>query len=89
MSRRLWRCRHAACPIPHGAALGHLTAARDLVLAADVTVFQVHLDTRRAMVVCPRCGAAREFRSGSVFSAPARIGNARGEPAAVDLVESG
>jgi hypothetical protein len=61
----------------HATALGTLTAGGDLVLGRAVVWFRVFLDTRRAVVVCPRCGTAREFRGGSVFSSRAQ---GMGEP---------
>ena len=76
MSRSLWRCRNQACPVPHGAVLGRLTADGGLVLAPTVTEFRVFLDTRRAVVACPACGAAREFRGGAMFG-----GRGKGETA--------
>lgn len=69
MSRSVWRCRNRACPVPHGAVLGRLTADAGLVLDPTVTSFRAYLDTRRAMVACPRCGAGREFRGRAVVSA--------------------
>lgn len=61
MSRRLWRCRNRACPVPHGAVLGSL--ARDSVLVIDhsVLILQCYLDTRRAAVTCPQCGRVKDF----------------------------
>lgn len=69
MSRREWRCRNQACPVPHGAVLGRLTADGGLVLDLAVTVFRCYLDTRRAVVACPACGVEREFR-GRAFVSP-------------------
>lgn len=66
MSRRLWRCHNRNCPIPHGAVLGRLTVDDGLVLNPSVVMFRAYLDTRRAAVMCPACGAAREFRGGVV-----------------------
>ena len=68
VSRSLWRCRNRACPVPHGAVLGRLTADGGLVLDPGVAGFRAYFDTRRAVVVCPACGATREFRGGAVFS---------------------
>lgn len=68
MSRSLWRCRNPACTAPHGAVLGRLTADGDLVLDLAVANFRCYLDTRRAVVSCPSCGAEREYRGGAVFS---------------------
>ena len=67
VSRSLWRCRNPACPEPHGATLGRLTAD-GMGLALDPTVarFAVFLDTGRAEVRCPACGAARDFRGAVV-----------------------
>ena len=61
MSRSLWRCRNPGCPVPHGAVLGRVTNDVGLVLDSAVRSFAVYLDTRRAMVTCPRCKAMREF----------------------------
>ena len=72
MSRSVWRCRNRACPVPHGAVLGHLTADRALVLGPAVASFRVFLDTRRAVVACPACGAEREFRGLAVHSSRER-----------------
>ena len=72
MSRRLFRCRNGSCPVPHGAVLGRLTADGALVLDPAVVHFRCYLDTRRAIVVCPACGAEREFRGGGVLSPPPR-----------------
>ena len=71
MSRRLWRCRSRACPVPHGAVLGRLTADGGLVLDPAVTDFRAYLDTRRGLIVCPACAAEREFRGGAVIAAGA------------------
>jgi len=68
MSRSLWRCRSRACPVPHGAVLGRLTSDGGLVLDPAVVGFRCYLDTRRAVVACPACGAGREFRGGVVFA---------------------
>ena len=68
MSRSLWRCRNKACPVPHGAVLGRLTADGGLVLDPAVRAFRCYLDTRRAVVACPGCGAEREFRGAAVHS---------------------
>ena len=62
MSRSHWRCRNRVCPVPHGAVLGRLTSDGGLVLDPEVTAFRCYLDTRRAVVDCPGCGATREFR---------------------------
>ncbi len=67
MSRREWRCRNPACPVPQGAVLGRLTADGGLVLDPAVRSFRCFLDTRRAAVACPACGAIREFRGSGVF----------------------
>jgi len=48
--------------------LGRVTAEGGLVLGPGVGRFAVYLDTRRAMVWCPACGAAREFRGTSVLA---------------------
>ena len=74
MSRSLLRCRSRACPVPHGAVLGRLTADGGLVLDPTVACFRAYLDTRRAVVVCPGCGAAREFRGDAVFADRSRGG---------------
>ena len=71
MSRSLWRCRNRGCPVPHGARLGRLTVDGGLVLDPAVVAFRCYLDTRRAVVDCPACGAEREFRGGAVFTARA------------------
>ncbi len=68
MSRSLWRCRNLACQVPHGTILGHLTADGSLVLSLTVTRFRCYLDTRRAVICCPSCGAKRDYRGGAVFS---------------------
>lgn len=68
MSRSLWRCRSRACPAPHGAVLGRLTADGGLVLDPTVRTFRCYLDTRRAAVACPACGAEREFRGAAILS---------------------
>ena len=68
MSRSLWRCRNRTCPIPYGTVLGRLTAAGGLVLDAAVETYNIYLDTRRAVITCPRCGQAREFRGKALFS---------------------
>jgi hypothetical protein len=66
MSRSLWRCRNPMCPVRGGAVLGRVTLDAGLVLDPAVRAFVVYLDTRRAAVVCPACGASREFRGTSV-----------------------
>ncbi len=69
MSRSLWRCRNPACPAPHGAALGRLTKdGTGLVLDPGVMRFAVYLDTGRAELRCPACGAARDFRGRAVLA---------------------
>ena len=68
MSRREWRCRNPGCAAPHGAVLGRLTGDGGLVLDSAVTSFRCYLDTRRAIVCCPTCGAEREFRGGAVVA---------------------
>ena len=68
MSRSLWRCRNPACRIPHGAVLGRLTAEGGLVLDPAVADFRAYLDTRRAVVACPCCGAERTFRGVALYS---------------------
>lgn len=67
MSRSLWRCRNRDCPVPHGAVLGKLTRDRGLVVNVEVGQIAVHFDSRKAVVWCPCCGGAREFRDSSVF----------------------
>jgi hypothetical protein len=62
MSRSLWRCRNPACGVPHGAVLGRVTAEGGLVLDPGVRRVSCFFDTRKAVVVCPVCGTAREFR---------------------------
>ena len=76
MSRSLWRCRNPSCPVQHGAVLGQLTADGGLVIDPTVTHFRAYLDTRRAVVSCPACGAERGFRGGAVHArrAPAAVG---------------
>lgn len=70
MGRSLWRCRNPGCPEPHGAVLGRLTGdGTGLALDPAVARFAVHLDSGRAEVRCPACGAARDFRGRSVRSA--------------------
>lgn len=66
MSRSFWRCRNPACPVQGGAVLGRVTTDDGLVLDPAVRTFVVYLDTRRAMVTCPTCGMAREFRGTSL-----------------------
>ena len=68
MSRSLWRCRNPGCSVPHGAVLGRVTADGGLVLDPEVRVFRCYMDTRRAVVACPICGASREFRGGAILS---------------------
>ncbi len=68
MSRRLWRCCNEACPVPHGAVLGQVTAEGGLVLDTAVQIIAVYVDTRRVTVRCPQCSARREFRGSAVFS---------------------
>lgn len=62
MSRSLLRCRNPACPVSHGAVLGRVTPDGGLILEATVIHFVIYLDTRRARIACPTCGAARDFR---------------------------
>ena len=66
MSRHDWRCRNPGCTTPHGAVLGRVTTEGGLVPNAGVGRFAVYLDSRRATVWCPACGAAREFRGNAV-----------------------
>jgi hypothetical protein len=47
--------------------LGQLTADDGLVLRQSVDRFAVHLDTRRATVWCPVCGARRAFHGVAVI----------------------
>ena len=61
MSRSLWRCRNATCPVPHGAVLGRATADGGLVLAPAVQAFAAYFDTGRVEVSCPACGVKRDF----------------------------
>ncbi|MDP9355715.1 MAG: hypothetical protein M3R02_10635, partial [Chloroflexota bacterium] len=68
MSRSLWRCRNPDCPVSHGAVLGRVTADSGLVLDPAVGSFRVYLDTRRAVVICPACAVAREFRGSAVVA---------------------
>ena len=68
VSRSLWCCRNPDCSEPHGAVLGRITDGGGLILDSTVTRFRCFLDTRRAMVTCPVCGASREFRGGAIFS---------------------
>jgi hypothetical protein len=70
MSRREWRCRNRACPVPHGAVLGRLTADGGLVLVPAVAELKCYLDTGKAVVGCPACGAGREFRGSKVIASP-------------------
>ncbi len=72
MSRSLWRCRNPGCLVPHGALLGVVTADGGLVLDPAVTSFRCHLDTRRAVVACPSCGASRDFHGTSIMSTLSR-----------------
>ncbi len=69
MGRTMWRCRNPGCRVQFGATLGALTRSGDLELAPGVERFVVELVVGRATVRCPSCGAGREFRGGSVFSA--------------------
>jgi hypothetical protein len=66
MSRSWWRCRHPACPVPHGAVLGRVTRGSGLVLDPAVQTFVAYLDTGRVAVTCPACGTTREFRGRAV-----------------------
>ena len=75
MSRSMWRCRNRDCPHPHGGLLGRLTADGGLILDPGVVTFRAYLDTRRAVVICPACGTAREFRGGAIWSPPAGYGD--------------
>ena len=72
MSRLLWRCRNRDCPVPHGAVLGRLTDDGGLVLHPAVETYNIYMDTRRAMIICPRCGQVRDFRGGALFSSPSK-----------------
>lgn len=76
MSRSLWRCRHPACLVPHGAVLGRLTADGGLVIDPTIVRFRCYLDTRRAVVACPACGKEREF-SGSAVALGSPLGLVR------------
>jgi hypothetical protein len=67
MSRSLWRCRNPLCPAPHGAVLGRVTADGGLALCSTVESFRCYLDTRRVVLVCPACGAEREFRGTAIW----------------------
>jgi len=71
VSRSLWRCRNPACPAPHGAVLGRVTADGGLALAPAVTSVRAYFDSRRAVVACPVCGAPRDFHGTAVFTAGA------------------
>lgn len=88
MSRSLWRCRNPACPTPHGAVLGRLTSEDGLVLDPRVQSCAVYLDTRRAVVACPECGAEREFR-GTMLVLPRDAQNDRAPPRSCECVTSG
>ena len=68
MSRSLWRCRNPGCSVPHGAVLGRVTADGGLVVDPAVRHLWAYFDTRKAVVTCPVCGTAREFRGISVCS---------------------
>lgn len=72
MSRSLWRCRNRDCPVALGAVLGRVTREGGLVLDGAVCSFRVFMDTRRAIVGCPACGAFREFRGPAVATASSR-----------------
>ncbi len=72
MGRTMWRCRNPGCRVQFGSTLGALTRSGDLELAPGVERFVVELVVGRATVRCPSCGAGREFRGGSVFSARPR-----------------
>ena len=72
MGRTMWRCRNPGCRVQFGSTLGALTRSGDLELAADTDRFVVDLVVGRVTVRCPSCGAGREFRGGSVFSARPR-----------------
>jgi hypothetical protein len=67
MSRSLWRCRNPQCPVPHGMVLGRVTTTGGLSLVPAVGTLRCFLDTRKAMVTCPQCGAVREFRGNAVW----------------------
>ena len=66
MSRHDWRCRNPRCLEPHGAVLGRVSSEGGLVLDPGVERFACYMDTKRATVWCPACGAAREFRGKAV-----------------------
>jgi hypothetical protein len=68
VSRHDYRCRNRACLVPHGAPLGRLTSDGGLVLEPTVTGFRAYLDTRKVILICPACGATREFRGNAVIS---------------------
>ncbi len=68
MGRSLWRCRNSACPVPHGAVLGRVTAEGGLALDPSIACFQLHFDTRRATIWCPCCGRPRDFRGEAIIS---------------------
>ena len=67
--RHDWRSRNPECAVQQGAVLGWITNGQGFVLDPRVERFAVYLDTRRATVWCPACGAAREFRGTSVIGA--------------------
>jgi hypothetical protein len=58
--------------VPHGAVLGRLTADGGLVLRPEVETYTVYMDTRRAVITCPRCGQTRGFRGQALFSLPGK-----------------
>ena len=70
MSRRLLRCNNRACSTIHGAVIGRLTEDGGIVLDPSVTSTRVYLDTRRAVLSCPSCGADREFRGPAILPSP-------------------
>jgi hypothetical protein len=50
--------------------LGRVTVDGGLVLDPAVESYTIYMDTRRAVIGCPRCGQTREFRGGALFSSP-------------------
>jgi hypothetical protein len=71
VSRRFFHCLNPECPVRHGMPLGRLTRDGGLVLDPSVQRIRVYLDTRRAVITCPSCGAERRFSGAAVLGGPA------------------
>jgi hypothetical protein len=63
--------------VPHGAVLGRLTSDGGLVLDPVARAFRCYLDTRRAVIACPVCGAEREFHGGAIIAPRSSAGDRR------------